>query len=211
MAEDPAAGLPSTCDFPRRLNAARRGSRPDQEALFQHYYARIERMSHAQLRQSRGPNGVNFASRFSTADIVQEVFQSLLRNLESFGGTTEGEFVTYVAKVIRCRILDAVRYHGAACRDIRRSRGSSDWEELGELNVGPADAPAAANRIDLKSRFESALGALPEATQHLLRARIERCLGYEALAQELGYSSRYAARRAFFAAQARLVLRLKPE
>ena len=53
------------------------------------------------------------------------------------------------------------------------------------------------------------LSSLPQSTQRLLRARFERGLGLEALAQEFGYSSRYAARRAVFAAQARVLVRMR--
>ena len=45
--------------------------------------------------------------------------------------------------------------------------------------------------------------------QLLLRARIEQGAKFQDLADQLGYPSRSAARRAFYSAQARLVIRLR--
>jgi RNA polymerase sigma-70 factor (ECF subfamily) len=199
--------LPSANDFPRLLDAARRGSRAAQEALFERYYAQVERVVHAQLRRDLGRRRLCLASRFSTADVVQDVFHSLLPDLGKFRGSTEGEFVAYVVQVIRHRTLDTIRHHRAACRDYRRSL---DEVPSSVLESSPAGGTATASDTDLLETFGATLAAFPEPARRLLRARIERGLGFEALARELGYPSRYAARRAFFAAQARLIARLRP-
>jgi RNA polymerase sigma factor (sigma-70 family) len=199
-------------DFPRKLDAARRGSRSAQQALFQEYYPRVERIVHAQLRRGLGGRRVYLSSRFSTADVVQDVFHSLIRSLGTFHGATEGEFVAYVVKLVRNRTLDTIRHHRASCRDYRRTQGSP--EEAHPIEIAPAPDRESSSGVvaaELQGSYRTALELLPEAARCLLRGRIERGLGFEELAQALGYPSRYAARRAFFAAQARLVVRMQPD
>ena len=201
---------PDSIDFPRKLAAARRGSRSAQQALFQDYYPQVERIVHAQLRRGLGRRRGCLASRFSTADVVQDVFHSLIRSLGAFTGATQGEFVAYMVKLIRSRTLDTIRHHRASCRDYRRSQGSP--ENVPSVEIAPAlegESSSSAVDADLQVSYRAALELLPEPARRLLRARIERGLGFEELAHELGYPSRYAARRAFFSAQARLIVRMK--
>ncbi|HTF87410.1 MAG TPA: sigma-70 family RNA polymerase sigma factor [Planctomycetota bacterium] len=200
---------PSAIDFPRKLDAARRGNRSAQEALFERYYSQVERIVHAQLRRGLRGRRLCLASRFSTADVVQDVFHSLLTSLRGFSGASEGEFVAWVVKIIRSRTLDTIRHHGASCRDYRRSLGNVDEDSMAGLAAARATETASSTQADLLGSYTTALESLPEPARRLLRARIEEGLGFEALARELGYPSRYAARRAFFAAQARLIMRLR--
>jgi len=196
-------------DFASRLEFARRGNRSAQEALFERYYPQVERIVHAQLRRGLGRRRLCLAARFSTADVVQDVFASLLPTLGAFRGSTEGEFVAYVVKLVRSRTLDMIRHHRASCRDYRRSLGSVNELPFGNLACAPAEECSLSPNADLLDRYHAALASFPEPARRLLQARIERGLGFDALARELGYPSRYSARRAFFAAQARLIVRLR--
>lgn len=197
----------SAAEFPRRLEAARRGNRAAQSALFERYYSQVERIVHAQLRRKLGKRRLSLSARFSTADVVQDVFQLLLSSLGDFRGTSEAQFVAYVVRIIERRTLDVIRHHGASCRDYRRHQVDAGLIALN--SAAPQDASATQMPSDLLRRYGSALQSLPEQARGLLRGRLERGLGFEVLAHELGYSSRYAARRAFFAAQARLIVRMK--
>ncbi|MCP3915945.1 MAG: sigma-70 family RNA polymerase sigma factor [bacterium] len=203
----PASGW--AVDFPRWLDAARRGQRRAQEELFCRYYLRVERVAHARLRRALGEQRGALAARFSTADVVQEVFLCLLQNLREFRGSTEGEFVAFVARLVRCRALDVVRHHAASCRDFHRGEGSVEVDELGTR--GPAPLGATPEDEEFLERYVGALGALPPRTQRLLRARLELGMSFQDIAERLGYSSRYAVRRAFFAAKSQLTLRLGPD
>ena len=199
-------------DFPRLLLAGRRGSRAAQGTLFQRYYAQVERIAHAQLRRAFGGRGTSLSARFSTADVVQDAFLALFSNIHAFAGTSEGEFVNYLATLVRNRALQTVHFHQATRRDWRRHYNSLESFAPDLLAVFP-DASLAMNdparHSDFEAQYRSALDSLPTHERQVLRARIEFGLGFTALAEQLGYPSRYAARRAFFAAQARLILRLK--
>lgn len=208
----PPATYDPTSEFPRLLLAARRGSRVAQGTLFRRYLPQVERIAHAQLRRQHAGRGTDLAARFSTADIVQEVFYNLLRRLAAFDGTSEGEFISYVKSIVRSRVIDSVRFHQASPRDLRRhvSALESFAPELLDALPAPSTAmndPETAS--DLEAQYRAILASFPAREREVLHARIELGLCFTELAEQLGYPSRYAARRAFFAAQSRLSLRLK--
>ena len=209
MELDPARAVVSDVAFLRLLRAAQQGSARAQDALFTRYYPRVERITHAQLRRMFGRRTSNLTTRFSTSDVVQEVFKSLVRTLESFGGRTEGEFVVYVTRIVRSRVLDALRFHSASCRDYRRSKSPAARRSIADvLETLPAEPTSGVEPSNLRGRYLAVLAEFDTRTRELVQQRIEAGLGFAELAERLGYPSRYAARRAFFAAQAQLVVRL---
>lgn len=187
------------------LEAARAGEMAALERLFRSFYPRVRRMVHHSLATDLRTNRPWLSARFSTGDVVQEVFRSVLSDLDGFGGRTEDAFTGYLSMVVRNRILDAIRFHEAARRDGRRASGDVDDAGL----AAPVDDPAEvmASEEDLV-RFHEAVNELPEKERLLLRARLEQTASFHELAQRLGYGSTSAARRAFYAAQAKLAVRL---
>ena len=212
MSLESTLSFESHSEFPRLLNAGRRGNPAAQATLYRRYFAQVERIAHAQLRRAAGGRGTSLSARFSTADVVQDAFLALFDHLHAFAGSSEGEFVNYLATLVRNRALQAVRFHQATRRDWRRQYNSLESFAPDLLAVLP-DASLAMNdparHSEIEALYRSALDSLPAHERQVLRARIEFGLGFTALAEQLGYPSRYAARRAFFAAQARLILRLK--
>ncbi len=194
---------PAPDGFSQTLAAARQGCPEALEQLFQSFYPRVERMVHNRLARDLRTARPWLAARFSTGDIVQEVFRSVLTDLGAFAGDNEGAFAGYLAMVVRNRIVDAVRFHEAAARDGRLSRGTLDHARPSSEAGDPVEDLAAAEEIE---RFRRALETFPERERLLLRARLEGTASFGVLSQQLGYGSSTAARRAFHAAQARLVL-----
>lgn len=193
--------------FTRLLASARRGNRRAQGELFGRYYPLVQRVAHARLRRHNGGRATALAARFSTADVVQEVFGALVTRLEHFRGSSEGEFVRYVTRAVQGHVLDSLRFHGAECRDFRLQSGR--LEALRGTRREPvvsAEAPEAAETAELVRGYRQALVGFPTRTRELLAARIERGLTFAEIARQLGYSSRYKARRAFSEARARLAL-----
>lgn len=187
-------------DFADHLHAARLGARDSQDALCRHFYPRVERIVHAQLRRELGAQRGGIAARFSSSDVVQEVFLRVIAGLSSFHGESEAQFQSYLVAIVRHRILDAVRHHAAARRDYRRN--AFDIEGARWMTLDPALSHD--SRPDLAAaELIPSLAPLSLAQRRILSARIERNLTFEEIAAELGYTSRYAARRAFFSAQAR--------
>ena len=140
--------------------------------------------------------------------MVQEVFQSVLHDLHAFAGTNEEAFIGYLAMVIRNRIIDAVRFHEADCRDGRRVTRSEVAMDI----AGPEGDPATEIATgELVERLHAALNQFDTRTQLLVRARMEGQATFGDLANQLGFETESGARKAFYAAQARLTLLLKED
>ena len=192
-------------DFLSVLGKARKEDPESLDALFKRFYPKVERMVHMNLATDLRVNRPWMASRFSTGDVVQEVFRSVLTDLDSFAGTNEGAFAGYLAMIVRNRILDVIRFHEAARRDGRR--GGIPAEDTG-LPSAEEDPYAAAASQEEMMRFHGALEAFPERERLLIRARFEKSASFEELTERLGFSSVSVARRTFYAAQAKLALEL---
>ncbi|MEO0651694.1 MAG: sigma-70 family RNA polymerase sigma factor [Planctomycetota bacterium] len=202
------ARTPEGVEFEALLARARTGESRALEALVDRFYARVQADVHRRLSQDLRRGRRWLLARFSTGDVVHEVFESVIRDLDGFRGSSEDAFQGYLAVVIRNRILDAVRFHEAARRDGRRSVDADDGPEL---RAGTHHDPAvAAARSEEAERLEDGLADLDPRERHLVRARIEGVASFAELAEQLGYGSESAARRAYYSTLARLSVRLRP-
>ncbi len=191
--------------FSTLLEGARRKDRDALDELARRFYPRVERLVHHRLATDIRYRRPWVSARFSTGDVVQSVFEGVLSDLGAFAGSTEEAFVGYLSTVVRNRIIDAVRFHEAAQRDGRRG------VPLEETDGGTGDATDPADAAISEEKMTLLLATLEEfepRVQHLLRARMEGLASFRELAEQLGYGSESAARRAFFDAQAKLALRL---
>lgn len=200
----PSPALPR--GFQATLEAARQGDGTAVEELFQAFYPRVERMVHLALSRDLRRSRPWLLARFSTGDVVQEVFRGLLRDLTGFRGEGEEAFSGYLAMVVRNRLLDAVRFHEAAQRDGRRTLDAVEESDPAGAENEPLQELATAEELE---RFHQVLESFEEREQLLLRGRLEQELGFQELADRLGYSSKFAARRAYYSVQALLVIRLR--
>ena len=191
--------------FQATLRAARTGDAEATETLFKNYYPRVKQLVHLGLSKDLRSNRPWLTTRFSTGDVVQEVFRSLLKDLSGFRGTTEDAFRGYLAMVVRNRLLDAIRFHESARRDGRRTTPTPEGMDTPSASLDPA---AEAQTAEEANDLHEVLQTFPEHERLLLRARLEQGAVFKDLAEQLGYSSKAAARRAFFSAQALLVIRL---
>ena len=191
--------------FREVLTAAQGGDKEAQEELFRRFYPDVERIVHSKLSRDLRHGRPWLTARFSTGDVVQEVFRGLLADLSGFEGDSEKAFVGYLAMIARNRLIDAIRFHEASRRDGRSTVPESDRSpSSGES--GPGTHLASREEAEL---FQELLQDFPEREQLLLRARLEQGAHFQDLAEQLGYSSAWAARRAFYAAQAQLAIRLR--
>ncbi|MCY2960278.1 MAG: sigma-70 family RNA polymerase sigma factor [Planctomycetota bacterium] len=192
--------------FLSTLERAKQGDRDALAALTERFYPVVEALVHQRLASDMRHSRPWLAARFSTGDVVHLVFEGVLADPGAFAGKTEEAFIGYLATVVRNRILDALRYHQAAQRDGRRNLSlAADFEAEG----GEADPANEAIDSEELERLLTAIAAFEPRVQHLLRARIEGLASFRELADQLGYGSESAARRAFFDAQAKLALRLR--
>lgn len=193
-------------EFPSCIAAARRGDPKALEVLCERYYPAVQRMAHAALRARNGGADPHLVALFSTGDIVQDVFRSVLRNLGSFTGESEGEFVNYLVVSVRTRLVDMLRFHMAVRRDRRRT------EPVGESAADFLDERCPDELLSLEEQVQIYYAVL-EGTPARQRILLVRRLGGEAsfqdLADELDFPSADAARKAYAKAHARLLVELR--
>jgi RNA polymerase sigma factor (sigma-70 family) len=189
------------------ITAARSGDRAALDRVCARFYPRVARMVHRTLAQDLRGARPWLGSLFSTGDVVQEVFLSVLRDLGEFRGNSEWALMNYLATLTRNRLVDAIRFHEAARRDRRRLGEEPEaLEGYEDRDAGPEGHAIADEQA---ARFHDVLASFPERDRILLRERIENRVTFEQLATMLGYASGDSTRKAFHAAQARLLFRLR--
>lgn len=192
--------------FRTTLERAKQGDRGALDALSRRFYPAVEGLVHHRLATDLRHGRPWLAARFSTADVVQDVFEGVLRDLGAFLGETEAAFTGYLTVVVRNRIVDAVRFHEAAQRDGRRMHPLAEGFDAEGRERDPAATVVTTEGLE---RLLAALAAFEPREQHLLRARMDGLASFKELAAQLGYGSDSAARRAFYDAQAKLAVRLR--
>ncbi len=192
-------------DLPDLLEAARNGSEEALQEACTVLYPRVRGLVHRSL-------GAELRARpwlealFSTSDLVQEVFIRVLRDLEQVRVEGDGALTAYLAMLTRNRIIDTIRFHEAARRDSRRvGRNSGRIEAHPDAGDDPAGQ---AMTLDEVRNIHAALASFSERDRALLRDRIEHGTPFQELSSTLGYASADSARKAFHAAQAKLLARL---
>ena len=198
--------MSSAADFLVTLAAARQGESEALDELVVRFYPTVRHKVHLALAGDLRQHRPWLVSLFSTGDVVQEVFHDVVRDLESFQGETEPAFISYLTTVIKNRLIDAIRFHEAARRDRRRDDARIEGADF----ASPARSPS--NRVEEVEELEHVarvLSSFPTRERHLLRERLEKASTFDELAEQLGYRTSDAARKAFYTAQARLLIRLK--
>lgn len=196
---------PPDSDFLQCLDACRAGDAGALTRLSDEFYSEVQQMVHQRLWQDLGSARKWMASRFSTGDVVQEVFRDVLRDPGAFRGSTRDAFRGYLSIIIRNRIVDAVRFHAAERRDVRRG----DLAEDATLSIVDGEDPFEhAMEREALARLHEQLDQLDAGSRFLVRARIEGLATFQELADQLGYPSESRARRAFYRLRSRLVIAL---
>jgi len=192
----------SWCDFAQLLAAAGRRERAAQDELFRRFLPVVEDIARRVLRGCRSSRSLSV----ETGDLVQESLRSVLDSLYSFVGTSEEDFVGYLRAVARNRLIDQIRFHEACRRDVRRVSPLLDQRDPTVHGPGPATQAMSAEEAAL---FQDALTDLTARERALVHGRLEGDGPFKDLASSLAYPSGGAARKAYYAAQARLLLALQ--
>lgn len=198
--------MTASSDFHATLLAARAGDGSALNELLSRFYPAVSREVHKALASSTRRHRPWLNSLFSTGDVVQEVFVSVVRDLEHVQAVDAGGFVSYLTTLVRNRLIDTIRFHEALQRGVRNTQPIDDDELLVGSAASPVDRAASAEGIE---QFCAILNATPARERALLMGRIERGETYAELQRSLGYPSEDAARKAFYTAQARLILSLR--
>ena len=196
-------------DFRALLARSARGEREALDSLLAAYYPTVQSMVHRALATDLRLKRPWLAAMFSTGDVVQEVFCGVVRDIDTFDGEDESAFVAYLATMVKNRLVDAIRFHEAVRRDQRRAIRLPDSEPDQDQDQDAVDPARAAALDEQVQRFLRVVNKFEPRERMLLRERLERGVAFRDLAEQLGYPSEDAARKAFYAAQAKLVWRLR--
>ena len=130
--------------------------------------------------------------------------------LKAVGCENEEALAQFLSAIVRNRLLDALRYHEAGRRDVRRK---VEEPTMGMGAVAPAvgdPTPSLAASVGEQLRvYREVLLTLPERQRMLLRLRLENEMPFAEIAEQLGHASADAARKAFRDAQARMLVKLR--
>lgn len=198
----PAEG---SIDVSALLAASSQGDPAAIRELCDRYYGEVQRLVHASLQKDLRRRRPWLHALFSTGDIVHEVFVGVLTEVGTFRGDTRLEFVTFLSRLTRNRLIDAVRFHEAARRDGRRVERDVEAEPPAPSEE-PVDEMITAEVAGSVHRILTSLSARDRA---LLRGRVEDGESFGALAASLGFASADSARKTFRRVQARVLLRLQ--
>jgi RNA polymerase sigma factor (sigma-70 family) len=196
-------------DLVALLDAARCGDAAAQGELIARFQTRVASMVHRQLQSRLRPQQHALLRQLSTGDLVQEVFLEVLRGLDRWDGGNEATFEALLATLVEHRIVDQIRRSHAERRDVRRLDAASP-ATVGACADDPGPRTLAVSHEQV-AIYRAVLATFPERERALLVLRMEDELEFSDLAARLAYPSPDAARKAFHAAQARLLLRLRKQ
>jgi RNA polymerase sigma-70 factor (ECF subfamily) len=127
--------------------------------------------------------------REDASDIVQHTLIDALRGMREFRGETELEFEAWTARLLERNILQTIRRHTAAKRDVRREQ--LDWNPLDSAQLvwhsiaaGPASPESLVFRGEAALDLALALEQLPEEQRLAVELRY---LGQQPLASIAEY------------------------
>lgn len=173
---DSEAACPETsaASWDARVAAAREG---DREALGE-VLARLG----AYLRRRAGDElGAELRVKVSPSDIVQETLLAAHRDFAQFRGTTRGELVAWVQRILQNCVQSAGRrYRGTGKRDLAREVNEAEMpnSRLAELAVGDSTPSGHAVAAEDSARLEAALGELSPREEQVIRLRNELQLSF---------------------------------
>ncbi len=197
--------LNSVMDLTRLTALAAAGDVVARDELVSRYLPDVRELVHRELAADFRRQHRWILPLFSTGDIVQEVFVSVVTSLDRFEGEDEAAFTRFLVTLVKHRLVDAVRHHEAGCRDVRRQEAAAD--EFGPVaDPTPSIAASLGEQVGI---FRTVLGSFDVRERTLLELRLVDELPFATLAERLGYGTEDTARKAFRSAQARLLVRLR--
>jgi RNA polymerase sigma factor (sigma-70 family) len=207
--------MSSPFDLPRNLAAVKAGDQEARAVLFDRFHGRVREIVHRQLQHDFRKNHRWILPLFSTGDIVQEVFLGVVHHqLDGFVGTDEEAFVQYLTAIVKHRLVDAMRYHEASRRDVRRrvEQSTQDTTRAGAMSdaaAGDATPSIAASIGEQLGVYNEVMDEMPQKQRRLLELRMEKEESFATIADVLGIASADAARQSFRLAKAKLLVRLR--
>ncbi|MBL8725065.1 MAG: sigma-70 family RNA polymerase sigma factor [Planctomycetes bacterium] len=192
------------------LRAAAAGAPEAREQLVAACYDDVRARVHRELEGDFRRRHRWILPLFSTHDVVHEVLVAVVQDLADTDFAGKEPFFAYLGTLVQHRLLDAVRFHEAARRDVRKQT-PEPTQGLGALAADQREATPtlAASLAERAGLVRDALAELPERQRRLLELRLLEGETYPRIRDALGYASEETARQACVEAQARLLVKLR--
>jgi RNA polymerase sigma-70 factor (ECF subfamily) len=153
----------------------------------------LDRYRDPLAEQARGQVGRRLRVKLDVEDLLQEVSLEAHRNIGKFRGSTEGEFLSWLRKILDKILLNLIRhYYGTRRRDLRQERritgdGDDSSRGLEPALVAPHTSPTQqAARHERDSRLADAIRTLPMRYREVIVLRHIEGLSFPEVARRLG-------------------------
>jgi RNA polymerase sigma-70 factor (ECF subfamily) len=139
--------------------------------------------------------GQRLQGKVDAEDLVQDTFLEAHRNFPRFQGTTEGQFLCWLRKILAARLADMLRHYlGTQGRDVRLERELEDAFDRssvllqGGLIAQQSSPSQQAARREQAVLLADALGELPEDYREVIVLRHLEALTFPLVAERMGRS-----------------------
>jgi RNA polymerase sigma-70 factor (ECF subfamily) len=147
-------------------------------------------------------------NRFDPSDLVQETLLKASRGFNDFQGVTEAELTSWLRRILSRALIDVVRKHDLASREISLEQFDGSGERFLDLIVESGTSPSqAASRRELGVLLADALARLSERQRQLIILRSLKELDWTEVAANTG-TTISSARAMWLRALSRLRLEL---
>lgn len=137
-------------------------------------------------------------ARIDASDVVQQTFLEAHRDLATFQGTAEAQFVAWLKQILVHNVASATQTHVVARkRSARREQSMDDSGMFGAVKQSlPADQPSPSSRVmrgEAAVRLAQAMDALPPDQCEAMRLRYLEGMSLAEIAKRLKRSEMAAA------------------
>jgi len=151
----------------------------------------LDRYRHPLAEQARGQVGRRLRAKLDIEDLLQEVSLEAYRDIGKFRGSTEGEFLCWLRKILETILLNQVRhYFGTGRRNLRQERRLADMDAwttgLERDPVAPDTSPSQkAVQRERASRLAEAIETLPVPYREVIVLRHQSGLSFLEVARRM--------------------------
>lgn len=158
--------------------------------LVRRYEPRLRTALHGKLRPE-------LRRRLDTDDVLQSTLTLVLRDLPAVEYRGEAKFRNWLLTVAERRLQEAVRYHGAARRDVKREDAPRATAPEAPERSSPSEQAA---RVEEQDRLASRIGHLSPGPRRVIEMRAFEGLSFPEIAERLDLPSADAARQRYLRA-----------
>jgi RNA polymerase sigma-70 factor (ECF subfamily) len=170
----------SSALFTRSLTLAREGDSSSLDSIFDGLYAYMRKVARDELPRV-------LRSKVSPSDVVQRMMLKAWKDIRSFRGLTELEFLQWLRTILHNTIRDFLRFYQARKRDCRREVSLHNRQGEETAGMPSVESPCTtADEADLHRFAAEALLSLPEPYRQVIQLMHDGKVSLQQKADRLG-------------------------